>query len=370
MAGGMSVGLNIIGELLLQNPEFEFQFFVPDLQDYRQLPFTAKSEINTYKKRAGTLGRIYYDSFVLPRKIAEYSPDVIFALGNIGLRKPPCPQAILYHKAHFVYPELVIQGKNPAKSFTNRLIAWQLKHSFKYSDLIFCQTEVMKQRVKSCFKFKKRLALLPNAVSEIIDIQLPIENNEKIELYNEKTTLLCLTRYYPHKNLEAIVNCFDRFKDELKDVICFLTIEKNQHKNADKLLKKISDLGLERNIVNLGPVKQEHLAYYYRSVSGLLLPTFMESFSSTYIEAFSFGCPVITSDRDFAHVICGEAALYFDPDSVESMYHAIKYLVEDKQIRDNLASKGKARHHELVKSWDIIVGEAMTEIRKMLASAA
>lgn len=366
VAGGKSVGLNIISELLAQNPEFEFQFFLPDLVDYCQLPFTEKSEVNIYTKNMGILGRIFYDSFVLPKKIADFSPDFIFALGNIGLRKPPCPQAILYHKPHFVYPELEIQGKKPAKNFSNRLISWQLKHSFKNSELIFCQTEVMKQRVEKYFKFKKNLALLPNSVSE--NINLEMENKNDIEFNDNKTRFLCLTRYYPHKNLEAIVKCFDKYRDELRNVVCLLTIDKSQHKDAAKLLKNIADLGLEENIVNLGPVKQEHLANYYRSVSGLLLPTLMESFSGTYVEALSFGCPVLTSDRDFAHVICGEAAIYFDPLSEESMYKSIQLIVDNQQITNELVSKGKTRHKELLKTWNSIVSDAVAEIKKSLAS--
>jgi len=51
----------------------------------------------------------------------------------------------------------------------------------------------------------------------------------------------------------------------------------------------------------------------YASVDGMILPTLLESFSGTYVEAMHYGVPVFTSDRDFARDVCGDAAYYFDP---------------------------------------------------------
>ena len=51
----------------------------------------------------------------------------------------------------------------------------------------------------------------------------------------------------------------------------------------------------------------------------MILPTLLESFSATYIEAMFHGKTILTSDLDFARDVCGEAAFYFDPLNPQSI---------------------------------------------------
>ena len=96
-------------------------------------------------------------------------------------------------------------------------------------------------------------------------------------------------------------------------------------------------------VINAGPVPQSHLASYFAASQALLLPTLLESFSGSYVEAMHFGVPILTSDMDFAREVCGEAALYFDPHVPKSICQAICTLRDNVEKREELAAKGAQR---------------------------
>ena len=67
------------------------------------------------------------------------------------------------------------------------------------------------------------------------------------------------------------------------------------------------------------------------------MPTLLESFSGTYVEAMYHGKPIFTSDIDFARDICGDAAFYFDPLDENSILNTIKSAHEnDKVVLDRI----------------------------------
>ena len=62
---------------------------------------------------------------------------------------------------------------------------------------------------------------------------------------------------------------------------------------------------------------------------GLFLPSFLESFSSNYIEALSQKRLIFTSDRDFSREVCGDYAIYFEPFSALSIVSSFEYCLEN-----------------------------------------
>jgi glycosyltransferase involved in cell wall biosynthesis len=183
--------------------------------------------------------------------------------------------------------------------------------------------------------------------------------------YARHLKLLCLSRYYPHKNLECFVELFERHGDRLKDVVIFLTIGEKQHPKARKLLQELKRRKLESRIVNLGPVASSQLEAYYRHVDALVLPTLLESFSATYVEAMQFRCPILTSDMDFSRAVCGDAAMYFNPRDVRSLYHTILRFGSSGDIRDCLRRRGERRLPQIGISWEHTSRTMLAKLEEM-----
>lgn len=359
--GGESVGINIIKALADVRPAHTYFATIPGKQTYIAATQSLGWDIHRFHHRS-YVHRAYFDAVTLPALLGRFKPDVIFGLGNILVRYRGAFQAILIHNPYLVYRNTSIPGLSHADRIINALNFTRLKQAIPNVGLVFCQTPVMADRFRNTFGYDGPIALLPNAVSRLISEPSPHEETRPIREDTSPLRLLTLTRYYPHKNLEAIVNCFSAHRRDLTNITVTLTISPDQHTNARKLLRRIEENSLQKQILNIGPVPQEDLPALYGSVDGVLLPTLLESFSGSYLEAMAFRRPILTSDLDFARGICGDSALYFDPHSPDSMYQAICRLKQSSPIRDSLIAAGLSRYRSFESAWTHHVDVAMRAI--------
>jgi glycosyltransferase involved in cell wall biosynthesis len=288
---------------------------------------------------------------------------VIWGLGNFGLRRPPCPQAIHYFDAHLVYDP----RKQPRQLWHNglemRMVHWRLLRSLPATDLVFCQTNTMLTRFRETFAYPGEMVVMPTAVSRFALSEAA--RPAVFERLAGKFVLLALTRYYPHKNLEVLVEMFQRHSAALDDVVVLLTIDPAQKYGVERFLAGTAQPGVSKHFLNVGPVKQSELAGYFRHSRALIQPTVLESFSSTYLEAMQFETPILTSDLDFAREVCGEAALYFDPWNADAVFAALQQFRASPELGRELARRGTERMQSYFRSWEEIVGAALRRIESL-----
>ena len=365
VAGGRSVGQNIIESLGRIRRHYEYLIFAPQGVGYESISLPSRSKVIWVDPKLSKFKRIFFDLFVLSHHIRQFKPQIVWGLGNMGLTNPGAFQAILYHKPQLVYPLKNNPREKKIKRLSNELIRFQLRRSLKQTSLVFCQTPVMADRFRKSFNYDGDIALCPNAISGQLTDAESVRVPKVLEKLQGKFVLFVLTRYYAHKNLELLVETFNRYRNELADVTCLLTISPDDHPQAGELLDSIQRHKLSEQLVNIGNLPQNELEGHYRHVGALLLPTLLESFSGTYIEAMRFGCPIITSDLDFAQYVCGDAALYFDPWNPGELKDAILRLKSEPEQAGQLIDAGKSRLQVLTGSWDDIVDKAMGKIEQM-----
>ena len=73
------------------------------------------------------------------------------------------------------------------------------------------------------------------------------------------------------------------------------------------------------------------------------LPSLLESFSGTYVEAMFHGKTILTSDFDFARDVCAQAAFYFDPLDPNSILSSIIRAFGDNEERMRRVREGTRR---------------------------
>jgi glycosyltransferase involved in cell wall biosynthesis len=112
---------------------------------------------------------------------------------------------------------------------------------------------------------------------------------------------------------------------------------------------------IERNHVTsqvhfTGLVPEEKLPSLYRGAEALIFPSLYEGFGLPLLEAMACGTPVVTADTTALPEVAGGAALLVDPTSVEHIAEAMKRIVSDTFLRQQLREKGLARAAQF--SWD------------------
>ncbi|MBI3560677.1 MAG: glycosyltransferase [Gammaproteobacteria bacterium] len=367
VGGGVRVGQELIASLQRHAASDHYLITIPEGKEYERYITTGRNtNIYTCKSGLNKLRRWLFDEFILPDVINEFKPHVVFALGNRMVSRVKAPQAMLLQDAHFVYPSSHYGKESFLIRCMVELHRTRLKRNLKKARLTFCQTDVMASRLVKVYHGCSKIAICQNGTDNSVNIiNNSIDYPSEYENFKNKIRLLLLTRYYPYKNIEILIELFRFHKNEMRDVVIFITIDSKQHKNVRNILHTIKRYQLENQLVNIGPLPRERLGSYYRNAHALIFPTLLESFSGTYIEAMQYDCPILTSDIDFARSICHDAALYFNPYNTESIKNTIQKFCTSPELQQELKLLGKARLTKYILDWDSIAAATYKELNSI-----
>lgn len=81
----------------------------------------------------------------------------------------------------------------------------------------------------------------------------------------------------------------------------------------------------------------------YRRAVCLLFPSFYEGFGLPTLEAMAYSCPVVASDIPVMHEICGDAAVYCDPNDPVDIMEKVRMVAENAELRERMRSLGALR---------------------------
>lgn len=132
---------------------------------------------------------------------------------------------------------------------------------------------------------------------------------------------------YPHKNLELLLETFDLILKENPHVR--LELIGKQDYFYKKIEKMIKEMKLQTFVRIHNNVSDLALSGWYRNAVALVAPSLMEGFDLPALEAMGNSCLVLASDIPAHREICGNAALYFNPEDVLSMKAAMTRCFND-----------------------------------------
>ena len=88
----------------------------------------------------------------------------------------------------------------------------------------------------------------------------------------------------------------------------------------------------------------------YSKADGIILPSIYEGLPFVICEAMMNGCPVIASDTSSIPEVLGDAGMYFDPYSIESITNAFNTVAFDSDLKSEMINKGFLRSKDF--SWE------------------
>ena len=323
VGGGLTVGLGIVSAIYELNLRYKFIIVLPS--DISLYPFKTTQNIQIVRLNSfddTILGKIRLQN-KLQKLVKEQECDKILSLSNYAIASK-LPQTLFLHWPYAVYLEKEIWDKmSSLNKWKRKVRLWKLKQTLSYANQLIVQTEVMKKRVEKSLHYLENVEVIPST-SGFSGKEKNKKAHEVItKLKKEgKRVFLCLNEYYEHKNLEILLELGSVLKKE-KSNICFI-ITLNQSKISQRFITAIENKGLEGIIINVGRVERSETYELYQASDALFFPSLIESFGIPLVEAMEVGIPIYTSDRDFAHTVCGDYATYFDPLDVEDISKKIK----------------------------------------------
>ncbi len=113
-----------------------------------------------------------------------------------------------------------------------------------------------------------------------------------------------------------------------------------------------------------GYVTHEEKLRLYREASMLVMASVDEGFGIPALEAMTIGLPIVASNRGALPEVIGDAGLLVDPDDRDAFRAAIRRVLDDPALRQDLARRGVERSRRF--NWDASATIARSALRAAL----
>jgi glycosyltransferase involved in cell wall biosynthesis len=218
--------------------------------------------------------------------------------------------------------------------------------------------------VPSKFTKNEVIELSPIAADKI-NLTYESADIEKKELKSYKHPfkkfILYVGQQSDYKNIRRLGDAHQQLLKNYPDLGLILVGRKNASElNNEKYFKDQN----YKNILFTDFIPDSQKDWLYTQASAYVFPSLMEGFGLPGLEAMGYGAPVVSSNATCLPEVYGDAALYFDPKSVDDMADKISQVLEDSKLRESLIQKG---YEQLKKySWKKMAQETHAIYEKVL----
>jgi len=158
------------------------------------------------------------------------------------------------------------------------------------------------------------------------------------ERRSEKRYILSVSSIDPRKNFKNLILAFNSL--DIKDLELVIIGSENSVFKKQDLKTSIQS---NKHIHFTGYISDDELALLYKNAALFAYPSFYEGFGMPPLEAMSFGCPAVVSNKTSLPEVFGDAAYYVDPYSVNDIANGIKEVLENDGLRKDLVTRGYER---------------------------
>lgn len=253
----------------------------------------------------------------------------------------------LMHFTYFSYPVLyrrpfiaTIHDVTPLTNKTGRAstlpwFAYELKYrafrfvlgsQVKNASKIITPTHFVKDQIVKIYGEKYEKKIIP--VYEGVSFRLmQATENTQLKQKFKKPFFLYIGNFYPHKNVESLIEAF--IKLDRPDLDLILVGPNNYF--SDKLQADIGQSGID-NIHFYHTGQMSDLVYFYKNALALVNPSFSEGFGLPLIEAAYFKTPIIASDLPVFHETLGESYTSFDPNNASDIMEKLSNFLKNPRL--------------------------------------
>jgi len=332
------VGHSFVSECLKRS-DHEYFFILSSTlaKDFQSIKKQDEKRVFTYDARPSVYLSLTGKERFLNELLAQIDPDVVFTVFGPSYWKPDRPHLVGFAKAGYFYPDSPFVQQMP---FFRKLKVQVLKifhvYDFRhFNQAIVTETTDTSQRLSTLLP-GKRIFTVSNTYNQIFNEPEKWDRGVSLPDF-DGVTMLSITANYRHKNLSIIPRVIDYLGEHHPrlNYRFVLTLKREDYQEIEERHA--------RHILFLGRVSIYQAPGLYQQSDFMFMPTLLECFSATYPEAMKMENPILTSDMPFARAVCGDAAVYFDPQSPASIGEAIYSLASSEALRLEMIARGEKR---------------------------
>src|SRR5215469_7695496 len=204
----------------------------------------------------------------------------------------------LQHRLQPEFPEVAANGEWEYREYLFR-------HGVRNALMILTDSETGREDVLNFYGQygiePDRVKVLPFLPASYLPSEVSLEERARVRntYALPERFLFYPAQFWPHKNHARIVAALGLLKQqkiETAIVFCGSSDGSIRQKAYKEVMSSAEEHGVIKQIRNLGYVPDQDMAGLYAEAAALVMPTFFGPTNIPVLEAWRFGCPVITSD--------------------------------------------------------------------------
>jgi glycosyltransferase involved in cell wall biosynthesis len=342
VGGGIQIGVSFI-EIASRRNDIEFIFLVSEKM-FESLPERLRTD-KRVQICSPSPARLLFGrkSRALLRKVEkEFAPDLVYSIGF-----PSYTRFRSIEIGRYTNPWEINVGSLPwhihgGTKKKLKVLAGILYRQMwaRSADFIETQTDAAKKGINKRIHFPaERIKVIPNSPNSLF-IQQGNALSGKDLFREKKNIIFCLAAGHPHKNLDIVPFVANELKSRYDFRPEFLFTLPANSSTWKKITTNAAKLGVEEMVRNLEPLKMKECLFYYKESKIVFLPTLLEVFSATYLEAMAMRTPIVTTDLDFARDNCRSGALYYQAYKAADAARKINEIMNDETLYNKMIKEG------------------------------
>lgn len=262
-----------------------------------------------------------------------YSPHINFSSISKSTKK-----IMTIHDLSFLrYPDFF----NARKNFWHKAI--NISKNIKNFDKIIAVSENTKNDIVELLGVDEQKI---EVVYPGISCDLLSENDFSSDFlsknYNiDRSYILYLGTIEPRKNIVNLIKAYNLLRDSGFEILLVL-VGSWGWKTKDIRMEWESSK-YKNDIRFIGYIPENEKKPFYSGASLFVYPSFYEGFGFPPLEAMYFSIPVIAGNTSSLPEVLNDSALLINPDDFKDLFEAMRAVLSDNRLKENLMEKAKKR---------------------------
>lgn len=284
---------------------------LPDWVETRALPHFASSHLR----------RLVFDQVILPAWLVGRRGTVLYCSGSFAPVVKPARTVALVRNAIY-FDDAFLRLESPGNRALLRLQGRLIALGARGCAAVHYPSRSMRELVEA-----RHPGLRPAGAVNLYGVAGDFARARRAApepaAGSDRIRFLYVMNYTLQKNLGYLLEALALARASELPVRVVLTSRLEEGSAAwatrDRALIEEHDLVESGYLTLAGPAYGPELIELYTSVDACVFPSICESFGHPLVEAMAAGKPLVCADRPYARELCGEHAIYVDPERPEDL---------------------------------------------------
>ena len=335
--GAYQIAYNFLVKTI-EHPEIDWIYVISqDLDEILPEPLKAKCNYYVFTTQPDFMHTYNQVKKQLEELEDRIKPDVVYSITAPSYFTFRAPEVMRFTNPWVTHPNKYSWAVLPIlERLKKRLYCWNQRRMMRKAKFFVTQTEMAKQGII------RITGIAPNNVKVVQNV-LPqvfkgLPRTPKTQ-DGQWVDIACVGAPVPHKNFDILPDVLKELKSLGIENVRFRVTIPSSDPLFEMYQKQLKANGLEGRIITQGRCSQIELAEMYRQCQICFLPTLLEVFSASTLEAMYFRLPVVATGFDFNTEVMGDTCLYYEPMNARAAAEQIKKYINSESLREDKKQK-------------------------------